>query len=90
MRSTNNYKCPYRYSKNKLIAEKYWTEGGDKGENYCRIGPEPTNYQKLSDKHYMKWIKPQYIDGEPKIPDQWPLSTRLPNLKAKRIIKKAW
>ena len=39
------------------MAEKYWTEGGDRRVNNFNTGPEPAK-QKLSDKHYKKGTKP--------------------------------
>ena len=42
------HKCSYRFSKDKLTAEKSWTESGDSGVNNSSTRPDPT-YEKLSD-----------------------------------------
>ena len=43
------------------MAEKCWTEGGDRGVNNSSTRPEPTN-EKLLDKHDKKMDQTQYID----------------------------
>ena len=43
------------------MAEKYWTEGGDKGVDNSHSDPEPINL-KLSTKYDKKTDQTQYID----------------------------